>query len=832
MTFIEEVVFSGFVSKAVNNIVDFSWTKMKKAVKEQNKKHQNLESQIYNVIIDVLNEITDNLYEDNQDKIYDATEVLLKAFKENEDELGYVYIRACLQVLHLNVDENKCIKFKVLLYEKLSKNDYSELFRAILLLQLENKNKYDHTVYEELNIKLDEVIFILNHKKYDIESNNAKQKIKSRMQEYADKWNENMFLNNFNKRDKNAGVNVKLGEVYLDEHLPHYIWKDNKKERYDLKDLLSEYIYEKNKMLFILGQPGIGKSTLITWIIANFDGKRDDILVYKFAPDLNMIDWKNLNNNIVDEILKALNITYNELYGKILILDGFDEIDIGNSGTEILKQLYLRLIKNSSWYKISVIITCRENYVHKIYKEECDYITLQSWDEIQIKSFCAIFQEKTNNDVSEYTIENVIKNKEILGIPLILYMVLALNISIENDASIVDIYDKIFSLEGGIYDRCIDYKSFANKHRIGEIKEQIHQISREIGIWMFENNPGEACIPQKEYQKVCCCVAKKQKLKNIDVEQDFKIGNYFKLVRHCEGIETEELSFVHRSIYEYFVAETIYTSIENAIIKLSEESQEEFAGKISIFLKQGKITYTICEYLQYKIMKLYNKMDYDNKKDFYLWWETAVGKMVVNGMFYYSGKNIQYLKNIIDKEIRCFLNLVKILRLIFKISTKEYMLEKVDRVQLEKYIRYGLVLCRRENEFLVENLNLKKVSLVNINLSSENLRVTDLEGADLRGADLRGANLSGKNFEGMNLQGIILENANLENANLQNADLKRSILTGIDLRGANLKNTIFDESHVYYLRDKYSLDNSKVYVFDEKKVISYKSYCERIKDGR
>lgn len=127
-------------------------------------------------------------------------------------------------------------------------------------------------------------------------------------------------------------------------------------------------------------------------------------------------------------------------------------------------------------------------------------------------------------------------------------MVLALNISIENDASIVDIYDKIFSLEGGIYDRCIDYKSFANKHRIGEIKEQIHQISREIGIWMFENNPGEACIPQKEYQKVCCCVAKKQKLKNIDVEQDFKIGNYFKLVRHCEGIETEELSFVHRSI--------------------------------------------------------------------------------------------------------------------------------------------------------------------------------------------------------------------------------------------------------------------------------------------
>lgn len=38
---------------------------------------------------------------------------------------------------------------------------------------------------------------------------------------------------------------------------------------------------------------------------------------------------------------------------------------------------------------------------------------------------------------------------------------MALNISIEKNGSIVDVYDKIFSLEGGIYDRCIDNKYFA-----------------------------------------------------------------------------------------------------------------------------------------------------------------------------------------------------------------------------------------------------------------------------------------------------------------------------------------------------------------------------------
>ena len=41
-----------------------------------------------------------------------------------------------------------------------------------------------------------------------------REPVKSRTKEYADKWNQNMFLNDFDKRDENAGVNVKLSEVY------------------------------------------------------------------------------------------------------------------------------------------------------------------------------------------------------------------------------------------------------------------------------------------------------------------------------------------------------------------------------------------------------------------------------------------------------------------------------------------------------------------------------------------------------------------------------------------------------------------------------------------
>lgn len=221
-------------------------------------------------------------------------------------------------------------------------------------------------------------------------------KIKSRTQEYADKWNDNMFLNNFDERDENAGINVKLREVYLDKHLPHYIWGNNRNARDDLKTLLKEYInpHNGNKMLLILGQPGIGKSTLITWITANFTNKIDDILVYQFASDLKNVIWQNLGNDIKRSLLEELNILAEDLEGKILILDGFDELSVGKDRVQILNQIYWKLIKESSLNKFSLIITCRENYIDKLFKINCNYITLQSWNEEQINGFCKTFQEK------------------------------------------------------------------------------------------------------------------------------------------------------------------------------------------------------------------------------------------------------------------------------------------------------------------------------------------------------------------------------------------------------------------------------------------------------
>jgi len=768
MTFLEEAIIGGFIGEAASRCVDVSWTKIKEAVKNRKNKHQNIESQIYNVVVNVLNQITYNEFENDQDKIYQAAEKLLMGYKDGKCDSIEV-VRFGLQILDESVNSDKYMEFRTLLYQELCKKDYEELYRQIRLLQQDKESSKTSRIEQKVDI-VQQGVDETNRRLSAIQENNRgkdniqnKEPVKSRTQEYADKWNQNMFLNDFDKRDENAGVNVKLSEVYLEKHLPHYIWENNINPSNDLKELLSEYIYEKkeSQMLLILGQPGIGKSTLITWITANFTDRVDDILVYKFASDLGNTDWKN--GRISNRVLEKLGLNHSDLNGKILILDGFDEVSIeSNRRTNILDSLYGDWIYNKTIDNFSLFITCRENYVQRIAILKCKYITLQPWDVVQIRSFCNIFQEKTKNNISESTIEKLLGNKEILGIPLILYMVLALNISINKEGSIVDVYDKIFSLEGGIYDRCIDNRSFADKHRISAIKKQIHQVSKDIAIWMFENNPVDVFIPKEEYQNIYVDVMYK-------LQQDFLIGNYYKLIKHCDGIGTEELYFVHRSIYEYFVAETIYSAMDEAI----GISKEELACVVGRLLKRGKLSKNILTYLKQKIEKSKLKWMFDIvNKTFQL--------MLRDGMTYYAG---ECYKNVIDCEMSVFANMLEILHLwgndILKLDNTV-----VDYIQYNKKIELNL------DGVIFEKMYLNSADLCEVNLTDADSRRESLIGVDLRGAYLRGAHLDGTNLCRTHLIGADLIGAHLKKADLSGANLTNASLIGASLEGAILEGTI------------------------------------------
>lgn len=867
MAITEEMIISGFISKIISDVVDVPENLIKIAIKDADKKrrdrNQSIETRIYQVTSDAIKEFTKKDYK-GQDVLYDAAESIVRGFKNSNNDIEAV--RVGLKMLVSQVTSETCEEFLKTLCHVICIDKNDILYRQIILIQggqtfeavcegFDVSNKNDEETHEKLDYVI-EGIDNITEKINGTEKREIKHceiPIKNRADEYAKKWDENVFLNDFNKRDKNAGVNIKLNEIYLEKHLPHYVWKMIDEPLDDLKELLCEYTVDNDdkKMLLILGQAGIGKSTLITWIMANLVEKKDDILVYQFASDLKNIEWHA--DKILKIVLKTLNLGYKELENKTLILDGFDEIHANSDRERILNTLKQEVEEMNNLNRFSLIITCRENYVYELRKIECDFITLQTWDDAQIKSFCEMYEKKSIGTISGTKIDRILDNKEVFGIPLILYMVLALDITIEKSASLVDVYDQIFSLDrSSIYDRCIENARYGKDHRISEyrIKQQIHQISKGIAFWIFENNSEKAFINSKEYEEICDNVIGENSDENT--KKDFLIGNYFKLLKHCEGIGTQELHFIHRSIYEYFVVVYFFESLHNLT------SKEEVAGKLGELLKDGHLSEQILEFIKCKFDNLTNYNFSNNAREVF-------NIMLHNGMTYYTKK--QY-KNVVEKEMNIFFNMLEIVRL-WNSALGEFDNEIImylrcnirSKLNLKGIKLCGACLCNTyfaeanferadfgetiDDETFFESKMVRKTSLKGADLREANLRKVNLIGADLERVDLKGADLGGGHLEGAyleradlkgaNLKRVHLERAYLERADLkganfggghlEGADLRWADLKGIGLKRAHLEGTIFDETQVDLLYEKFDLSNCNVYIFETNMTVNYKEYC-------
>lgn len=825
-------ILKSFGLKVAEYCIDIGKEKIIEANKNRKTDGQSMETRIYQVIVNALNEFPYNKYK-KKEQVYDAAESILKQFKNGGDDYKE-NVRAGLQIIAAQVTIETCDDFLKILYHEICMDKNDILYKEIILLQggqtfeavregFDVSNRNDEKTHEKLDYVI-EGIDSIDKKINAIVNNEAKDyeiPIKNRAREYADKWDENVFLNDFDEEDENAGINIKLREIYKEECLPHYIWGFNTKSSDRLKNYLLKYINsDKKKMLLILGQPGIGKSTLITWMMANIVEKEEDILVYQFASDLGGVNWQD--DNILDEIFATIDLEYNMLEGKTLILDGFDEISVKENREKILHKLNQELEKKNYLRKFSLIVTCRENYVDKEMLKEIEYITLQAWDETQIRSFCETYEEVIMNKDSarinknsEIEIDKIIEKKDIMGIPLILYMVLALEVDIERSNSIVDIYDQIFLLKGGgIYDRGYDVE-----HRINdpEIKKHIHHISQRIAFWMFENNADKAIISQEKFEEICENEMEESDQKDVAIKSDTLIGNFFQL-RHCEGKGTDELQFVHRSIYEYFVAIYFYESI----YKL--KSKEKIAGKLGELLKYGELSEQMLEFIKYK---------FDSMKEYDLSEVTReiFNIMLHDGMTYYFIKEQKEpLLDILHREYNIFVNMLEMLHL------WQDKLEYID-IKIMDYLQHN-----HSNGLNLGGVNLRGAFLsitylTEAKLNGANLRMAFLNGANLNGANLNGArlggaglveaNLRGANLSGADLHGANLRGTNLSGTNLSGAYLNGANLNGANLNGANLSKTIFDAEQVDILHEKIDLSRSRVMLYETNEIISYQEYCNR-----
>lgn len=178
MTFNEEEIISGFIEKVISDCVDISWDIIKEADKNRESKTQDLQARIYQVIIDAINNMTDNKYM-AQDILYNATETMLNGFKYgNKNEIEDV--KQGLSVLNVNIDNSVCDKFIEILYTEIRKVNNFDVYREILLILQEQKSRF---AYRELS-KIKRQLRRISRNNDDLDVENLIKKIS---QQYSKK---------------------------------------------------------------------------------------------------------------------------------------------------------------------------------------------------------------------------------------------------------------------------------------------------------------------------------------------------------------------------------------------------------------------------------------------------------------------------------------------------------------------------------------------------------------------------------------------------------------------------------------------------------------------
>lgn len=511
--------------------------------------------------------------------------------------------------------------------------------------------------------------------------------------EYEKNWNSRLFLHWDNDERP-----LTLADTFI---MPNFrLQKANDRIGFSYNDTLDTIIdkfvdYEKTSTMLLLGVPGIGKSSMVSWI-ANKYKEDNRFIVLKFR------DWESeeLEYGLLESICNTLQCKKKDLEGRILILDGFDEIRLFNIRENILDTFFNDIL---NFRNIKCLITSRPNYVYSEYFE-C-VVNLLPFSINNINEFYYKMAGIELNQIKKFNYDLL----EVLGIPVILYMVTMSNIDISESATKPELYNNIFAENNGIFDKflCGEIAYDTNLYMLRNDNIKLYtQFLKVIAFRMFEND--NLIVKAEDYAIPQLCFQGKKI--NILFPLKFLIQN------------TEYIEFINKSIYEFFVSEYIFMTIYEAVNK----NKEYLAGIFGKMFKSNILSKEILEFLKYKIRnsKLNDIHDTINE---------TFQLMLRDGMTFYTN---ECYKNVIKCEMYVFANMLEIIHLWDNINLK------FDN-SISQYMNYNFDfdIC-----FNLEGVSLSKTALKGVNLREANLKGAKLKGVDLKGANLIRAELNGASF--------------------------------------------------------------------------------------
>ena len=580
--------------------------------------------------------------------------------------------------------------------------------------------------------------------------------VTSRTPEYKGKWNEPLFLNNPSEyREVNS---VCPEDVYV----PHRYLFGNETEPSDETKypLMSELA--KSGGHLVLGDPGIGKSTLISWYLNKSCDSRTK-QVYRLTD----FDISGEEKQPGVFLLKQMGMKPEQLTNTILFLDGLDECGLSpEDRVRFLRELYSNWQslkkKNFSW-----VVTCRMNYIseEQIRHLRISCITLLPLKTGQIEEFLQKFEGILGHDIPEKKRTALLSEKNTgnhgspFGIPLILYMAAATDIKVTENSTLVDVYDQLFP---ALYQRSSSY-DVHEQQIVYHYRKEIHQMSRDIALWMLLHKSKTASISGNAYEEI-------EKAFGGDIAEGHthQIGSYFRALHHTEG--KTELCFIHRTMFEYFVADGFVHRAINA------KTPEELSRIIAWYWYAEKMEDTMQQYVNEKLRKKKNALKFPQ-------WKEAGLKILEKGVHRcwqgISDESAEksdcsvptcLLPHISDSleddrhfENTAFWNLCHLLFWVRNTSgITEYIFKSTPSNKITKVLSRTIRHCSADSfpiycpAFSLSYARLSRTILSHAILTGADLSYAHLSLADLSGADLTRANLTGANISDANLTGAVL----------------------------------------------------------------------------
>lgn len=296
----------------------------------------------------------------------------------------------------------------------------------------ENKVEINANSGSQVIVASDSAVVNANQNNEMINNYKTKGKFENnKKQDYIKIWNSRLFLHTDNDERP-----LTLADAFI---MPDFeMHKSIKRIGFSSDDSFDKVIdkfisYDKTSTMLITGVPGIGKSTITSWI-ANMYEDDESVIILKFR-DLNK---KEIEEGILYAICNKLSCESEDIENKVIVLDGFDEIKVLDIRNKLLHNFFDDI---KDFINFKCIITSRPAYIE--IKHFQNVLEIQEFDIKKVE----IFYEIITGNVLDNR-KKIESNLEVLGIPVILYMAIMSKVDISENPTKPEMYNRIFAEKG------------------------------------------------------------------------------------------------------------------------------------------------------------------------------------------------------------------------------------------------------------------------------------------------------------------------------------------------------------------------------------------------